>query len=716
MCLIVMVSLTVALTATASDSDGSIASTSWLVAPVVSIIGGGRTVSDSDGESGETVALTASVSDSDGGIASTSWLVGGEVVASGTSATLSLPDGSTTVTFRATDEDGETTNTSVTITVVAPEDEQNTGSNEFAFFLEKESLELQPNPDGSIASAILIMNKSDLAITLSLYDPSGTRLESEREIQPGNSLLHAHQHYRPQKLSNADNRTLFWFLNSQNGTIEVRNNDWLFKPYQTGDFIIPDWVKSLQSSAQENAAPTVSITLAPEQITDRDGVAGEIVSVSATATDSDGSIASTSWLVGGELVANGTSANLSLPDGSTTVTFSATDDDGNSMSTSVTITVAAPEDEPASASNEVELVFDEELLEIKNSPDGLIASSILITNRSNQIITLSRYNPPRTRLEVEIEIPPGSSWLHSNYSDRPNKISNADNESIFWFFNSSNGTIEVDDNGQLYKPYQTGDFIIPEWVKSLQSAAQENAAPTVSITLAPEQMTDRDGIAGEIVSVSATVTDSDGSIASTSWLIGGEVVANGTSANLPLPDGSTTVTFRATDDDGDSTSTSVTITVEAPIETEEEFVSEYNGIAAPSFLSEEINTVSVFDLNKLKLKSCIELTLGGEPYSLNGYERYDMNFNLLSFDDLTFRLVDFRPFNLNGSRNQFGESPDCSGQFELSSNVYKDIIAVPGTTAAGNLKYDYYDLLIDLIDMDSLLFRLRDISIITGAE
>ena len=440
------------------------------------------------------------------------------------------------------------------------------------------------------------------------------------------------------------------------------------------------------------------------------------MSFTATATDSDGSVASSSWLVGGEVVAFGTSADLNLGDGSTTVTFRATDDGGDSTSTSVAIIVAAPEDEPASGSNEVELVSDEELLEIKDSPDGLIASSILITNRSNQIITLSRYNPPRTRLEVEIEIPPGSSWLHSNYSDRPNKISNADNESIFWFFNSSNGTIEVDDNGQLYKPYQTGDFIIPEWVKSLQSAAQENAAPTVSITLSPTQITDRDDVAGEIVSVSATVTDSDGSIASTSWLIGGEVVANGTSANLPLPDGSTTVTFRATDDDGDSTSTSVTITVEAPIETEEEFVSEYNGIAAPSFLSEEINTVSVFDLNKLKLKSCIKLTLRGEPYSLNGYERYDMNFNLLSLGDLTFRLVDFRPFNLNGSRNQFGESPDCSGQFELSSNVYKDIIAVPGTTAVGNLKYDYYDLVIDLIDMDSLLFRLRDISIITGAE
>jgi hypothetical protein len=243
-----------------------------------------------------------------------------------------------------------------------------------------------------------------------------------------------------------------------------------------------------------------------------------------------------------------------------------------------------------------------------------------------------------------------------------------------------------------------------------------NVAPIVSISDGNRSISDTDGVAGEVVSVTAAATDSDGELASTSWLIGDEVVASGTSARLALSDGSTMVTFRATDEDGDSKSTSVTITVEAPVETEEEFVTEYNGISAPSFLSEEINTVSVFDMNKLKLRSCIRLTLGGEPYSLNGYERYDMNFNLLSLDDLTFKLVDFRPFNLNGSRNQFGETPDCSGQFELSSNVYKDIIAVPGTTEAGNLRYDYYDLVLDLIDMDSLLFRLRDISIIAGAD
>jgi co-chaperonin GroES (HSP10) len=478
-----------------------------------------------------------------------------------------------------------------------------------------------------------------------------------------------------------------------------------------------------------NIAPVASIIGGSRTVSDSDGESGETVALTASASDSDGSIASTSWLVGGEVVVNETwkecsnspcsrsiPVSLLLANGTNTVTFRATDDDGDSTGTSVTITVTAPEEEPASDSNEFEFFLEKESLEIKPNPDGTIASAILIMNKSDLAVTLSLYNPPGTRLEVEREIQPGNSLLHAHQHYRPQKLSNADNGTLFWFLNSQNGTIEVRNNGWSFRPYQVGDFVIPEWVRSLQSAAQENAAPVVSINLAQAQIIDTDGVAGEVVSVTATATDSDGELASTSWLIGDEVVASGTSARLALSDGSTMVTFRATDDDGDSKSTSVTITVEAPVETEEEFVTEYNGISAPSFLSEEINTVSVFDMSRLKLRSCIRLTLGGEPYSLNGYERYDMNFNLLSLDDLTFKLVDFRPFNLNGSRNQFGETPDCSGQFELSSNVYKDIIAVPGTTEAGNLRYDYYDLVLDLIDMDSLLFRLRDISIIAGAD
>ena len=88
--------------------------------PVSSIIGGDRTLADSNGIEGEPVSFSGTASDSDGSISSTEWLVGGSVVATGTNATISLPDGSTVITFRATDNEGATAEQSIIVTVSAP--------------------------------------------------------------------------------------------------------------------------------------------------------------------------------------------------------------------------------------------------------------------------------------------------------------------------------------------------------------------------------------------------------------------------------------------------------------------------------------------------------------------------------------------------------------------------------------------------------------------
>src|SRR5690606_14187995 len=70
-----------------------------------------------------------------------------------------------------------------------------------------------------------------------------------------------------------------------------------------------------------NVAPVISIDGGNRNLADTDGVAGEIVSVSGTATDSDRIITSTQWLVGGVVVATGTSAAIALNDGSNLVSF-----------------------------------------------------------------------------------------------------------------------------------------------------------------------------------------------------------------------------------------------------------------------------------------------------------------------------------------------------------------------------------------------------------
>ena len=113
-----------------------------------------------------------------------------------------------------------------------------------------------------------------------------------------------------------------------------------------------------------NVAPAVTISGGSRIIADTDNAAGESVSFTATATDSDGSIATTQWLVNGAEVATGLSATLALPDGSTAVTFKATDNDGDSATTTVTITILNAN------SAQVPQIERNALIELYNSANG----------------------------------------------------------------------------------------------------------------------------------------------------------------------------------------------------------------------------------------------------------------------------------------------------------------------------------------------------------
>ena len=73
-----------------------------------------------------------------------------------------------------------------------------------------------------------------------------------------------------------------------------------------------------------------------------------------------------------------------------------------------------------------------------------------------------------------------------------------------------------------------------------------------------------DGVSGELVTVSGTVSDLDGVIREMKWLVSGDVISDGPLAINSLNDGDTVVTLTATDNHGKSASTSVTISVSSP--------------------------------------------------------------------------------------------------------------------------------------------------------
>ena len=96
------------------------------------------------------------------------------------------------------------------------------------------------------------------------------------------------------------------------------------------------------------------------------------------------------------------------------------------------------------------------------------------------------------------------------------------------------------------------------------SAPVLNTDPVVVISGGDRSISDTDGSAGESVFVSATATDSDGTVVKTEWLVNGAVVATGQTAQITLSDGSNAVRFRATDNSGGSASETVIITVSEP--------------------------------------------------------------------------------------------------------------------------------------------------------
>ncbi len=408
--------------------------------PIVTILGGNRSIADTNALPGERVSFSGIASDSDGTIQKTEWLVGSQVVGTVTSVSLDLVDGSTTVTFRATDNSGAITSATAVITVAAP--------------------------------------------------------------------------------------------------------------------IIP------------NKAPTVAISDGNRSIADTDGLPGERVSFSATAADSDGTIQKTEWLVGSQILATGTSINLNLADGSTTVIFRATDNSGASTSATAVITVAAP----------------------------VIA----------------------------------------------------------------------------------------------------NKAPTVAIVGGNRSIADTNSLPGERLSFSGIASDSDGTIQKTEWLVGSQVVGTGTSVSLDLVDGSTTVTFRATDDDGSVTESSVAINImESTKGNKSDWLGSFNNVLLPEMYNLNVNSVGVILVDRARLHSCVKIYSNSIPAKVEGMHEIDVTFDIVSIEQGIIRLILSRAFAESVAVNN--SRPDCSGSFDTTTGLYRDFI---------KLENQLYDTVFKLVDEGRLEFIL----------
>jgi hypothetical protein len=232
------------------------------------------------------------------------------------------------------------------------------------------------------------------------------------------------------------------------------------------------------------------------------------------------------------------------------------------------------------------------------------------------------------------------------------------------------------------------------------------STPSVAISGSSRTISDTDNAAGESVSFTATATDSDGTIATTQWLVDGVEVATGLSATLSLPNGLTVVTFKATDDDGTSSITTATITVASPAyEPTEEWPSPYNGVTPDSSYGLEFNNVGVLNSADATIYVCLRIFTDGLPSAVNGVSQFDMGLKVASLSEATVQITKFREFNAISALNEGGQTPDCSGKFETTTEVYTDIIQ----TDSSVLETTW-----NLIDPTNLILKLDNFKELTA--
>jgi hypothetical protein len=108
-----------------------------------------------------------------------------------------------------------------------------------------------------------------------------------------------------------------------------------------------------------------------------------------------------------------------------------------------------------------------------------------------------------------------------------------------------------------------------------------------------------------------------------------------------------------------------------------DFVSPYNGFSTLISGAIPYNNVGYYDPSTKVVSSCAEIYSGGIPNYLNGYNKYDVNFEVTSLSPtIRLNLKSVRPFNILGLVDKLTKVPSCSGKFDTTTKKYRDILRI----------------------------------------
>ena len=293
--------------------------------------------------------------------------------------------------------------------------------------------------------------------------------------------------------------------------------------------------RSITVTAPPNQAPTVSLT---EPANGATFTAPATISVSATASDTDGSVANVEFYAGTTLIGSDTSSPYSVtwtnvPAGSYQLTAIATDDDESTTTTAArTITVTAPNQAPTVS-----------LTEPADGATFTVPATITVNATASDTdgtVTAVDFYAGTTLIGSDTSSPYSVTWTNVPAgSYQLTAIATDDDESTT---TSAARTITV---------------------------TAPNQASTVSLT---EPANGATFTAPATITVTATASDTDGTVANVEFFAGTTLIGTDTTSPYSItwnsvPAGSYALTAVAHDDSGATTTSSArTITVTAPNE------------------------------------------------------------------------------------------------------------------------------------------------------
>ncbi len=298
--------------------------------------GADQTVTDQDNNGTETITLDgAASSDSDGNITSYVWTLDGNPIASGAKTTTTLPVGTHVITLTVTDNATPALTDTDQVTITVEAGQSSGGTSSFVLVNANTNTEISPltNNDvvnkaevGNALSIIYVPSQSVGSVFLKLTGAKGN--EQTENISP----------YALDGDSNGDYNA--FSLPSGSYTLSAtaysgKNKSGSVLAQETINFALTD-----QTIAQEpNQTPVAQAGL-NQLLKDEDNDGSETISLNASASqDPDGSIQSYVWTLGGNQIAKGKNANVSLPVGTHTITLTVSDDGDPVLSDTDQVTV-----------------------------------------------------------------------------------------------------------------------------------------------------------------------------------------------------------------------------------------------------------------------------------------------------------------------------------------------------------------------------------------